>query len=112
MRAPRGIPTWGGAPGGGGARGTIHWVSATHAVDAEVRLYDRLFQSADRGEGGRPIRSQTSTRTRSRCCAAARWIPLSAAAPGAPGFNSSARATSASILIRGRAARSSIGPSR
>ena len=24
-------------------RGTIHWVSATHAVDAEVRLYDRLF---------------------------------------------------------------------
>ena len=24
-------------------RGTIHWVSAMHAVDAEVRLYDRLF---------------------------------------------------------------------
>ena len=24
-------------------RGTIHWVSAEHAVDAEVRLYDRLF---------------------------------------------------------------------
>ena len=24
-------------------QGTIHWVSATHAVDAEVRLYDRLF---------------------------------------------------------------------
>ena len=24
-------------------RGTIHWVSATHALDAEVRLYDRLF---------------------------------------------------------------------
>jgi glutaminyl-tRNA synthetase len=24
-------------------KGTIHWVSATHAVDAEVRLYDRLF---------------------------------------------------------------------
>ncbi|MDJ0956099.1 MAG: glutamine--tRNA ligase/YqeY domain fusion protein [Arenicellales bacterium] len=24
-------------------RGTIHWVSATHAIDAEVRLYDRLF---------------------------------------------------------------------
>jgi glutaminyl-tRNA synthetase len=22
---------------------TIHWVSAAHAVDAEVRLYDRLF---------------------------------------------------------------------
>jgi glutaminyl-tRNA synthetase len=24
-------------------KGTIHWVSAQHAVDAEVRLYDRLF---------------------------------------------------------------------
>ena len=26
-------------------RGTIHWVSAQHAVDAEVRLYDHLFTS-------------------------------------------------------------------
>ncbi|MSO45871.1 MAG: glutamine--tRNA ligase/YqeY domain fusion protein [Acidobacteria bacterium] len=34
-------------------KGTIHWVSAAHAVDAELRLYDRLFQSADPGEGGR-----------------------------------------------------------
>jgi glutaminyl-tRNA synthetase len=34
-------------------KGTIHWVSAAHAVDAEVRLYDRLFQSEDPGEGGR-----------------------------------------------------------
>ncbi len=25
-------------------KGTIHWVSATHAVSAEVRLYDRLFK--------------------------------------------------------------------
>ena len=24
-------------------KGTIHWVSAKHAVNAEVRLYDRLF---------------------------------------------------------------------
>ncbi len=34
-------------------KGTIHWVSADHAVDAEVRLYDRLFRSEDPGEGGR-----------------------------------------------------------
>jgi glutaminyl-tRNA synthetase len=34
-------------------KGTIHWVSAAHAVDAEVRLYDRLFRSEDPGEGGR-----------------------------------------------------------
>lgn len=25
------------------AKGTLHWVSAAHAIDAEVRLYDRLF---------------------------------------------------------------------
>ena len=24
-------------------RGTLHWVSAPHAIDAEVRLYDHLF---------------------------------------------------------------------
>jgi glutaminyl-tRNA synthetase len=34
-------------------KGTIHWVSAPHARDAEVRLYDRLFQSEDPGAGGR-----------------------------------------------------------
>jgi glutaminyl-tRNA synthetase len=28
-------------------KGTLHWVSAAHAVDAEVRLYDRLFASED-----------------------------------------------------------------
>ena len=28
-------------------KGTIHWVSARHAVDAEVRLYDRLFVNED-----------------------------------------------------------------
>lgn len=30
-------------------KGTIHWVSAAHAVNAEVRLYDRLFRSANPG---------------------------------------------------------------
>ena len=28
-------------------KGTIHWVSADHAVDAEVRLYDKLFTEAN-----------------------------------------------------------------
>ena len=31
------------APDGRKVKGTIHWVSAEHAVDAEVRLYDRFF---------------------------------------------------------------------
>ena len=33
----------GGATATRKVKGTIHWVSAAHAVDAEVRLYDRLF---------------------------------------------------------------------
>jgi glutaminyl-tRNA synthetase len=33
----------GDAPDGRKVKGTIHWVSAEHAVDAEVRLYDNLF---------------------------------------------------------------------
>jgi glutaminyl-tRNA synthetase len=31
------------APDGRKVQGTIHWVSARHAVDAEIRTYDRLF---------------------------------------------------------------------
>src|SRR5437899_6910922 len=31
-------------------KGTIHWVSATHALDAGVRLYDHLFVKADAGD--------------------------------------------------------------
>jgi glutaminyl-tRNA synthetase len=42
-----------GSTAGRRVKGTIHWVSAAHAIDAEVRLYDRLFKSEDPGEGGR-----------------------------------------------------------
>ncbi len=34
----------GNAPDGRKVKATLHWVSAHHAVDAEVRLYDRLFK--------------------------------------------------------------------
>jgi len=34
-------------------KGTVHWVSAAHACDAEMRLYDRLFRSEDPQAGGR-----------------------------------------------------------
>lgn len=37
----------GNAPDGRKVRGTIHWVSASHAKPAEVRLYDRLFSVPD-----------------------------------------------------------------
>ncbi|MEP7343931.1 MAG: glutamine--tRNA ligase/YqeY domain fusion protein [Gemmatimonadaceae bacterium] len=37
----------GNAPDGRKVQGTIHWVSALHALDCEVRLYDRLFTIPD-----------------------------------------------------------------
>ena len=37
----------GDAPDGRKVKGTLHWVSARHAVEAEVRLYETLFQRAD-----------------------------------------------------------------
>ena len=37
----------GNAPDGRKVRGTIHWVSAEHALDAEVRIYDRLFNDPE-----------------------------------------------------------------
>lgn len=37
----------GNAPDGRRVQGTIHWVAADHAVEAEVRLYDNLFTDAD-----------------------------------------------------------------
>ena len=40
------------APDGRKVKGTIHWVSAAHAVPAEVRLYDTLFTTPDPDEGG------------------------------------------------------------
>jgi glutaminyl-tRNA synthetase len=40
----------GDSPDGRKVRGTIHWVSADRAVEAEVRLYDRLFTEPVPGE--------------------------------------------------------------
>lgn len=45
----------GGTPDNRRVKGTLHWVSAAHAVDAEVRLYDRLMlkeNPEDVPEGG------------------------------------------------------------
>jgi glutaminyl-tRNA synthetase len=42
----------GGATAGRKVKGTIHWVSAAHAIDAECRLYDRLFTVPEPDAGG------------------------------------------------------------
>jgi glutaminyl-tRNA synthetase len=41
----------GDAPDGRKVKATLHWVSAAHAVSAEVRLYDRLFSVENPGAG-------------------------------------------------------------
>jgi glutaminyl-tRNA synthetase len=42
----------GNSPDGRKVRGTLHWVSAAHAVEAEVRLYDRLFLTDNPDDAG------------------------------------------------------------
>ncbi len=41
----------GSSPDGRRVQATLHWVSAAHAVDAEVRLYEHLFATSEPGSG-------------------------------------------------------------
>jgi glutaminyl-tRNA synthetase len=52
----------GDAPDGRKVKATIHWVSAAHAVPAEVRIYDRLFlkENPDEGEEGQDFLAHLS----------------------------------------------------
>jgi glutaminyl-tRNA synthetase len=45
----------GSSPDGRKVKGTLHWLSAQHAVPAEVRLYDHLFTDPYPGSDGRDI---------------------------------------------------------
>ncbi len=60
------------SPDGRKVRGTLHWVSAEHAVDAEVRLYDRLFSAENpldvaEGEDWKDGINPDSLETRTHC---------------------------------------------
>ena len=44
-------------------KGTIHWVSATQSVSAEVRLYDRLFTEEEPEKDGRDFKSVLNPRS-------------------------------------------------
>jgi glutaminyl-tRNA synthetase len=65
-------------PEGRKVRGVIHWVSARHGIQAEVRLYDRLFSQPDPGKADEEGRSYTdylnpeSLRTLTHC-----WLEAS-----------------------------------
>jgi glutaminyl-tRNA synthetase len=51
LRASYDPATRGGdAPDGRKVKATLHWVSARHAIDADVRLYDRLFTTEEPGD--------------------------------------------------------------
>ncbi len=45
----------GDSPDGRRPKATLHWVSAAHAMPAEVRLYDHLFSRPDPGADGRDL---------------------------------------------------------
>jgi glutaminyl-tRNA synthetase len=47
----------GDAPDGRKVKATLHWVSAAHAIPAEVRLYDRLFNAEMPGSSDRDFRA-------------------------------------------------------
>lgn len=63
----------GNAPDGRKVKSTLHWVSAAHALEAEVRLYDHLFMKADPNdtEEGKDFKSNinpNSLVTLKSCC--------------------------------------------
>jgi glutaminyl-tRNA synthetase len=52
-------------PDGRKVKSTIHWVSAAHAIDAEVRVYDNLFTKEDpnQTEGGKDFTSNLNSQS-------------------------------------------------
>jgi len=50
--------TLGRNPEGRKVKGVIHWVEAGHAIEAEIRLYDRLFSEANPDAGGADYRER------------------------------------------------------
>ncbi len=62
-------------------KGTIHWVSARHAIQAEARLYDRLFTEAEPEKDGRDFRTVLNPSSLEIVTALCEPSLLSAAAP-------------------------------
>jgi len=73
----------GDAPDGRKVKATLHWVSAASALDAEVRLYDRLFKSENPGAGGRDFKDDINPASLQVLTGAKVEPSLAGAAPGA-----------------------------
>ena len=106
--------SWGGsAPDGRTVRGTLHWVSAAHAVPAEVRLYDRLFAVENPGTTeGKSFLDEMNPASLERLPAALMEPHLATATAGERVSSSSGSAISASIPTARRASWSGTAPSR
>lgn len=74
----------GNAPDGRNVKATIHWVSAAHAIPAEVRLYDHLFtkENPDDVAEGEDFRSNLNPNSLERVTSARLEPALAAAKPG------------------------------
>src|SRR5262249_32656316 len=72
----------GDAPDGRKVKATLHWVSATHAIDAEVRLYDRLFTVEAPGAGESDFLTQINPASLEVVSPAKLEPPLAAATAG------------------------------
>jgi glutaminyl-tRNA synthetase len=57
----------GSSPDGRKVKTTLHWVSAQHAVEAEVRLYDRLFEKEDPADDYKTCLNPTSVQILKSC---------------------------------------------
>lgn len=68
----------GGPNAGRKVKGTIHWVSAAHAIPAMVRLYDRLFTEPNPEEDGRDFRTVLNPHS---LAIAPAWLEPSLASP-------------------------------
>ena len=73
----------GDAPDGRKVKATLHWVSAPDAIDADVRLYDRLFGVEMPGTGDADFLSQLNPHSLTRLAGCKLEPSLAAAAPGA-----------------------------
>ena len=101
----------GNSPDGRKVKSTMHWVSAAHAISAEIRLYDKLFTQArsERFSRGR----RRSRQSQSQLARSSTWTPSlsrrSRTRSLKTASSSSASAISASIRIRVQASWSSTG---
>ncbi|HDR15249.1 MAG TPA: glutamine--tRNA ligase/YqeY domain fusion protein [Desulfobacteraceae bacterium] len=72
----------GDSPDGRKVKATLHWVSAAHALEAEVRLYDHLFLKPEPGEAGQDFRAYLNPKSLEILTSCRVEPGLAGAAPG------------------------------